>query len=90
MRVGKFRGILTQVGKRVRLDDGARLTFEIGRPGEAMQVFDVADVAIEDTAAVIRLGPRQAICKPRHRVASAEASCCVEPEAATASSTCCA
>lgn len=43
MTAGKFRSILAQVEKKVRLDHDARLTIEIGRPGEAMQVFDIGE-----------------------------------------------
>jgi len=78
MTVGKFRSILAQVDKKVRLDHDARLTIEIGRPGEAMQVFDIANLSVEGNRAVLSLGVRAAICKPRHRAkqTAAEASCC--------------
>lgn len=67
MTVGKFRSILAQVDKKVRLDQDARLTIEIGRPGEAMQVFDVADIRVGDDLVQLILCVRAAICKPRHR-----------------------
>lgn len=78
MTAGKFRSILAQVDRKVRLNHDARLTIEIGRPGEAMRVFDVADVSIDADQAVLTLGVRAAICKPRHRAQQAEAatSCC--------------
>lgn len=79
MTVRKFQGILAQVDRKVRLNGDARLTIEIGRPGEPMQVFDVATVGVSDDAATLHLGARPAICKPRHRAA-------LEP---AASSTCC-
>ena len=88
MTAGKFRSILAQVDRKVRLDHDARLTIEIGQPGEAMKVFDIADLAIHDDAAMLTLGVRAAICKPRHRAQQAEAaaSCCSpSPEA----SSCC-
>jgi len=88
MLVSKFRGILAQVDKKVRLNDGARLTFEVSRPGEPMQVFDVASVDIEDAGAVIRLGARAAICKPRHRAEVAKAAACCAPS--SSGSACCA
>lgn len=87
MSVGKFRAILAQVDKKVRLNDGARLTFEVGMPGVAMQVFDVAGIATDGAAAVIRLGARGAICKPRHR---AQAEGCCSPGATAANKACCA
>jgi len=78
MTVKKFQGIIAQVDRKVRLNGDARLTFEIGPPGEAMQVFDVAGISIADDTAVLQLGARPAICKPRHRAAqeSAAAACC--------------
>ena len=77
MTAGKFRKILEQVDRKVRLNHDARLTIEIGQPGEAMRVFDVADIAIEGDRATLTLGVRAAICKPRHRAQLAEtASCC--------------
>ena len=84
MTVGKFRGILAQVDRKVRLDRDARMTFEIGAPGAPMQVFDVAGVAIDGHVVVLQLGPRPAICKPRHRAAQdiAQASCCAPAETA--------
>jgi hypothetical protein len=86
MTVRKFMGILAQVDRKVRLDAEARLTVEIGPPDAAMQVFDVARVAVADDGATLHLGPRPAICKPRHRAApeAASASCC-----SPANSSCC-
>jgi hypothetical protein len=74
MTADKFRSILAQVGNKVSLDHGSRLTIEIGRPGEAMQVFDVADVDISGNRAVLTLAVRSAICKPRHR--AVQQTCC--------------
>lgn len=77
LTVGKFRRILAQVDHKVRLAFDSRLTIEIGRPGEAMGVYDVAGVGMEEGAAVMRLAPRAAICKPRHRAETAAvAACC--------------
>jgi hypothetical protein len=81
MKVGKFRAILAQVDRKVRLNADARLTFEIGTPDVPMQVFDVASVAIDSAAARIALGPRPAICKPRHKAAAASAETCCGPSA---------
>lgn len=86
MTVGKFRSILQQVDRKVRLNSEARLTFEIGVPEAPMQVFDVAQVSIGDDMAVLRLGARPAICKPRHRAAEAEAAACCAPGS---SASCC-
>lgn len=83
MTVGKFRGILAQVARRVSLDGDARLTLEVSRPDEPMRVYDVAGVAAEAGVAVLFMTQRPAICKPRHRAAAAccasaatEGACC--------------
>jgi hypothetical protein len=90
MRVGKFRSILAAVDRKVRLNADARLTLEVSRPDEAMRVYDVATVDIGEDRAVIRLGERPAICKPRHRAAQGQADACCSPAAASAASACCA
>lgn len=84
MTVGKFRSILARVGSKVPLDADARLTIEVSRPDEAMRVHDVAGIVVEGERAIVRLGARPAICKPRHRAAQA-ASC---RATATAGSAC--
>jgi len=80
MEVGKFLAILEKVAARVSLQPSSRLTFEVGPPGRPMQIFDVEAIRIEAACAVVELGPRPAICKPRHRA---------EQEAAKAASACC-
>jgi hypothetical protein len=84
--VGKFRAILAQVDRKVRLSSDARLTIEVSRPDEAMQVYDVAGIGFTDEAAIIRLGERPAICKPRHRAEREATAACCSPGTA---STCC-
>lgn len=76
MTVAKLRSILGKVGSRVQLDREARLTWEVSKPGDPMQVYDVAGVEIESDRAIVRLSPRSAICKPRHRAQQAGASAC--------------
>lgn len=76
LRAGKFRAILAQVDRKVRLSREARVTIEVSRPGEAMQVYDVAGVGANEDEVVVRLGERPAICKPRHRARESGASCC--------------
>ena len=90
MKVGKFRSILAAVDRKVRLNADARLTLEVSRPDEAMRVYDIAAVDIEGDNAVIRLGERSAICKPRHRAAQAEANACCSTSAASTAGACCA
>jgi hypothetical protein len=86
MTAGKFRSILAQVDRKVRLNAEARLTFEIGAPSEPMQVFDVASLAIDGDTARLQLGARPAICKPRHRAAQTQtqAEACCGPSAKAA------
>lgn len=87
MMVDKFRAILAQVGQKVPLNHDARLTLEVGPPGVPMQVHDVGPLAIAGDAVILRLVPRPAICKPRHRAEfSAVQSCCAP---ATARAACC-
>lgn len=90
MRAGKFRNILAQVDRKVRLNGDARVTIEVSRPDEPMRVYDVAAIDVEEDRAVVQLGERPAICKPRHRAQqeAATASACCSP--ADTSSSCCA
>lgn len=86
LEVGKFLAILEKVASRISLQPRSRLTFEVGPPGRPMQIFDVEAVRIEATNVVIELGPRPAICKPRHRAKreAVKATSCCKP-----SSGCC-
>jgi hypothetical protein len=61
---------------KVNLDPHSRLTLEVSRPGEAMRVYDVAGIDVEADRAVVRLTPRAAICKPRHRASTHAATAC--------------
>lgn len=89
MRVGKFRSILAQVDRKVRLNGDARVTIEISRPDEAMRIYDIAAIDVDGDRAVVQLGERPAICKPRHRAQQeAAAAACCSP--ATGSASCCA
>ena len=82
MEVAKFLTILGKVVERVSLQEDSRLTFEVGPPGRPMQVFDVEAIRIESTRVVIELGPRPAICKPRHRAEqeAAKGNACCTPQ----------
>lgn len=78
LAISKLLGILEQVGRRVAIDGDARVTFEIGPPEAAMQIFDAGSIAVEEGRVVLGLHPRAAICKPRHRAAeqAARPKCC--------------
>jgi hypothetical protein len=86
MEVRRFLAILEKVAARVSLQRESRLTFEVGPPGRPMQVFDVDSIQIQATNVVVELGPRPAICKPRHRAEqeAAKPNTCCRP-----SSSCC-
>jgi len=76
MTVAKFQSILGKVGSRVQLDRQARLTWEVSRPGDPMQVYNVAGIKIESDRAIVQFSPRPAICKPRHRAQQVGAPAC--------------
>ncbi|PRH89409.1 hypothetical protein C5L14_02160 [Labrys okinawensis] len=68
MSVAKFERILQRVAERVDLQADARLTFEVGQPGEPMRIFDVGALEIAGSERIVlKLEARPAICKPRHR-----------------------
>lgn len=89
LAVEKFRSILRQVDRHLPLDPDARLTFEIGPPGAAMQVFDVNSMRVDKDSIVLALGARSAVCKPRHRSQqqAGQSACCTPSK--TARSGCC-
>ncbi len=76
MSVAKFRTILDKVASGVPLDHRARLTWEVSKPGEPMQVYDVGGIEIDSARVTVLLAPRPAICKPRHRAQQAGISAC--------------
>lgn len=79
MAAAKFRSILGTVAARIDLAPGARLTFEVGPPGEPMQVFNVETLDSDAEHVVLYLAARPAICKPRYRAASAAPVPCCSP-----------
>ena len=87
MSVGKFLSILARVEQALSMEPSSRVTIEISRPGEAMQVFDIARVEAGRESVMLQLAMRPAICKPRHRASQPEASCC---NPTTQSAACCA
>jgi hypothetical protein len=82
MEVSRFLAILEKVAARVSLQRESRLTFEVSPPGRPMQVFDVEGIRIETTSVVVELGPRPAVCKPRHRSEqeAPQAAACCQPQ----------
>lgn len=95
MSVGKFRSILAKVATKVPLDPDSRLTLEVSRPEEAMRIYDVAGIEADTDRVVMRLAPRPATCKPRHRAAAASAAfasaaACCDPPKSDKGAACCA
>lgn len=81
MRAGKFLGILSQVAKRVAVDDHGLLVFEAGDRASPMQIFTVGAVMARGSHVEVMLAPRPATCKPRERgleeaAGATTASCC--------------
>lgn len=96
MTVGKFLSILGRVEQALALAPSSRVTIEISRPAEAMQVFDIAGIDASPDRLTLALALRPAVCKPRHRALdtarsssdrAAATSCCQPSAGATA---CCA
>jgi hypothetical protein len=79
--------ILSQVSRKLALDGKSRLTVEIGMPGEAMRVYDIAAPIVADDHVMLPLQPRAAICKPRHRANQEAAQSCCQPR--TEQQSCC-
>ena len=80
MTVSRFLKVLDKVAQCVPLDSTARLTFEVGPPLTAMQIFDVETIFIDADTVVLRLGARSAICKPRHRAQQVAAAASGQPK----------
>lgn len=86
MSASKFHGILLKAG--VALGKGP-IIVEVGRPGEAMQLYDLADVIEEPERVRLDVNPRQAVCKPAFTMLDIQAaSRCCSGQAAAGSSCC--
>ena len=91
MTVGKFDSILGRVEQALALAPSSRVTIEISRSAEAMQVFDIAGIDASPERLTLALAPRPAICKPRHRTLDADrpstdrasATSCCQPSTGT-------
>lgn len=90
MAGGKFYAIIRKVTEHVKLDDSAKLTFEVSDGVQPMQLYCAATPTLRNGAVHVELSPRPASCKPRDRWLAEEkrkASCCGQSEVASA---CCA
>lgn len=88
MPAGKFHAIIRKVTEHVKLDDTAKLTFEVSDGVRPMQLYCAAMPTLGAGAVHVELSPRPASCKPRDRwLAEQEASSCCGPSATN--SACC-
>ncbi|TCB00896.1 hypothetical protein E0H65_08115 [Rhizobium leguminosarum bv. viciae] len=90
MTAGKFAAIVRKVSEHVRLDDSAKLTFEVSDGVRPMQLFCAGAPIPKNRALDVQLEPRAASCKPRDRWLAEQstkvASCCMP----ASSGSCCA
>jgi hypothetical protein len=61
MTADKFLSILSKTGNS--LTNGSVIV-EAGRPGEAMQLYDVVGLTANGVDVTLSINPRQAVCKP--------------------------
>ena len=81
MPSGKFHAIIRKVTEHVKLDDMAKLTFEVSDGVQPMQLYCAAMPALRAGAVHVELSPRAASCKPRDRwlAEQAQAAACCGP-----------
>ena len=85
MPSGKFHAIIRKVTEHVKLDDSAKLTFEVSDGVQPMQLYCAAMPTLRAGAVHVELAPRPASCKPRDRwlaEQSQSTSCCAPTSAA--------
>jgi hypothetical protein len=82
MSAGKFAAIVRKVSEQVRLDDTAKLTFEVSDGVQPMQLFCAETPVDVHGVLTVALTPRAASCKPRDRwlAEQASASSCCAPK----------
>ncbi|CDM55954.1 MULTISPECIES: DUF6428 family protein [Rhizobium] len=89
MPAGKFSAIIRKVTEHVKLDDSAKLTFEVSDGVQPMQLYRAAMPTLRAGTVHVELSPRPASCKPRDRwLAEQQARSCCAPTAG--SNACCA
>ena len=88
MPAGKFYAIIRKVTEHVKLDDSAKLTFEVSDGVRPMQLYCAGMPVLRAGAVHVELSPRPASCKPRVRwLAEQNAASCCSPSAGK--SACC-
>ncbi|MBM7047242.1 MULTISPECIES: DUF6428 family protein [Rhizobium] len=82
MPAGKFYAIIRKVTEHVKLDDSAKLTFEVSDGVRPMQLYRAGMPVLRAGAVHVELSPRPASCKPRDRwLAEQNAASCCSPSA---------
>ena len=78
MPAGKFHAIIRKVTEHVRLDNSAKLTFEVSDGIQPMRLYRAAMPTLRAGTVHVELSPRPASCKPHDRwFAEQQAqSCC--------------
>lgn len=84
MQAGKFCSIIRKVSDHVRLDEPARLTFEVSDGVRPMQLYRADAPSFVDGVVNVMLHPLAASCKPRDRwleqqSAAQSTECCPAP-----------
>ncbi len=84
MPAGKFHAIIRKVTEHVKLDDSAKLTFEVSDGVQPMQLYCAAMPTLHAGAVHVELAPRPASCKPRDRwlAEQAQTAACCAPTSA--------
>ncbi len=85
MSASKFHGILAKSG--VALGEGPVIV-EVGRPGEAMQLYDLVGIVEEAEWLRLDVSPRQAVCKPAIKMLDIQSLSCCGSGQATGSACC--
>ena len=67
MPAGKFHAIIRKVTEHVRLDNSAKLTFEVSDGIQPMRLYRAAMPTLRAGTVHVELSPRPASCKPHDR-----------------------
>jgi hypothetical protein len=85
MTADRFEKIIRQTGNS--LSEG-KVIIEVGRPGEAMQLFDVIGFSEAEDHVILAVNPRQAVCKPAFKLLNLPQNACCGTEKAAGASCC--
>ncbi len=79
MPAGKFSAIIRKVSDHLRLEQSAKLTFEVSDGEKPMALYCAGSPRLKDGTFEVALAPRPSSCKPRDRWLAeekAKAVCC--------------